>query len=157
MNTANAETRMFVCGHDTVLSTIWLGEDGMIHCYYPALVVTERMSNGVLGFVLKPWAPTELLAAPIVTIVPEHLTQLMTPSAELVAFYMAWSTIEDQHAKEFEEAYKKQISKLTAYYMDKFKSDKANTASTGLNTINPEEIERLFDGNPDWGNPTISH
>ena len=131
---------------------------GFIVCHIPALLIHERLPSGVVGFVLKPWLPMELLRFPSIKISPDQIEGYMLANQELLNFYRVWATIEDEHLKEYEDEYKSQITKLTKTYAEVYATSTAERAANRSTHDMPSDaLIRLFEENLDWGDPTKVH
>lgn len=162
MDTANASATILILKLDsaeTIITHAIIDETiKVIRCHVPALLVHERLTSGVIGFVLKPWVPMELLHTPDITLMPNQVAGYMVASPELTNFYRIWATIEVEHLKEFESEYKSQITKLTKSYAEAYAASTAERAANrSTHDVPDDALIRMFEENSDWGDSTKVH
>lgn len=127
--------------------------------YTPAVVVHERPHGGILGFMLSPWIPNELLATPTIRIMRTRVVGMMTPSPEIVSFYKSWAETERDKLKQFSKEFNEQITEIEKLYIDRYKDAKKRKT---VYSASPEKGDNdlllaLFEEDSNWGNPSITH
>lgn len=127
--------------------------------HHPAQVMTERPSGGILGFMLEAWMPNELLVTPVIRIKARSVMGFMSPSPELLSFYKAWVTIEDDKLKTVGKLYSTQITKLETMFTTQYADAKKRWAvgNAGTAERDNEALLAYFEEDLTWGNSKISH
>jgi hypothetical protein len=126
--------------------------------HQPARVITDRPIGGILGFMLEPWVPNELLVSPVVRIGAPRVMGLMNPSPELLSFYKAWAAIEDDKLATMGKLYSTQVAKLSTSITVQYADAKKRWATnTNTDERNNEALIAYFEEDLTWGNSKISH
>jgi len=133
---------------------------GVMTLINPAVVIHERPHNGVLGFMLTPWIPTELLVNSRIDVIVSILKGTMVPSAELLSFYKAWATTEKDKWKHFGKEFCQQVTDIEKMLVEQYTEAKLRRAvnkAAAPEEGNNELLLALFEDDTNWGNPKITH
>jgi hypothetical protein len=132
---------------------------GLYLLHHPAQVMTERPFGGILGFMLEPWTPNELLVSPVVRVRVKSVVGWMNPSPELLSFYSAWVKIEEDKLKTMGSLYSLQVTKLEKMVTTQYADAKRRwtVGNAGTDAQNNEALLAFFEEDLTWGNSKISH
>lgn len=141
------------------LGSQYSSAQGLYLLHHPARVVTERPFGGILGFMLEPWTPNELLVSPVVRVRAKSIVGWMNPTPELLNFYSAWVKIEEDKLKTMGSMYSLQITKLEKMVTTQYADAKRRWTVGNAGTVaqNNEALLAFFEEDLTWGNSKISH
>lgn len=125
----------------------------------PAVVVHERGAQGLLGFMLAPWMPNELLRDANVEMDCQCAVGSLKPTPELVSFYKAWAETERDKLKIHAKDFMAQLAAIEKYHVDrhtKHKERHSREIFVNSETL-PDTLLSLFEEDTDWGNPSITN
>jgi len=125
----------------------------------PALVIHERGAQGILGFMLTPWLPNELVQGALIRVTPGLMRGTMQPTPELLSFYKVWAHTEQEKLRLFAGEFISQVSQIEKFHQEKFartKERKSQETFVNPNAL-PDTLAALFDENTEWGDPTTTH
>jgi hypothetical protein len=134
-------------------------DKGLAKFITPAHVVVERGPHGVLGFMLMPWLPTELMRNTEIEIATHLVTGAMAASVEMVSFYKAWAETERDKIKSFGKDFTAQIEAIEKYHVERYAASKHRQKKDIF--VNPSQISpsiiALFEEEDTWGDSSVSH
>lgn len=124
----------------------------------PAAVVHDRQ-HGVLGFLLAPWIPNELLASPTIRVARSRFVGFLNPTQELINFYKSWALTEQDKLKQFGKEFNEALTEIEKTYTDRYKDavKRKTVYSTSSETHNHELLVSLFEEDTNWGNTAVTH
>lgn len=125
----------------------------------PALVIHERAQHGILGFMLTPWLPNELLQGPMIRVTPGIMKGTLTPTPELLSFYKVWAHTEREKLRLFAGEFNVQVTQIEKNHVEKYERTKDRKVKDTFINPNalPDILAALFDEENDWGDPSVSH
>lgn len=125
----------------------------------PALVVHERAAHGILGFMLTPWLPDELIQGPAIRVAPGLMRGTLLPTPELMSFYKVWAETEREKLRLFAKEFNAQVTAIEKYHLEKFEHTKERKKKEVFINPNalPDTLAALFDEDTEWGDPTVTH
>jgi hypothetical protein len=125
----------------------------------PALVIHERQAHGILGFMLTPWIPNELVQGPVIRVTPGIMRGTLLPTPELVSFYKTWARTEREKLRLFAKEFNAQVGQIEKFHIEKFehtKDRKSRETFVNPNAL-PDTLIALFEEDTEWGDPSITH
>ena len=131
---------------------------GRVALDVPALLIHDRAAHGILGFMLAPWLPVELLSEPTIQIAEKRIAGYMTPTPELLSFYKVWAETEREKVKLFARDFSVQVTAIEKYHIERFntaKERKKKEIFVGIHTL-PDTLIKLFEEETDWGDPSVT-
>ena len=125
----------------------------------PAHVIHERGAHGILGFMLTPWIPNELVQGPVIRVAAGIMRGSLIPTPELLSFYKTWAETEREKLRLFAAEFNAQVSEIEKFHVLKFnttKERKKREVFINPNAI-PDTLIALFEEDTEWGDPSVTH
>lgn len=120
----------------------------------PAVVLSNRVIHGDLGFLLLPWQPFELLDSTVITLSRnKNVTCDLAPSPALVEYYRSWKHNEEDKRTRFSKRLADQLAQITKLSNMRHHEMVSGDSYEDFTTV----INEKFETDKDWGDPSSNN
>jgi hypothetical protein len=140
--------------NDLVIADVFDTSTDTVNLNMPAVVLSNRIPQGDLGFIILPWQPFELLDSTIMVLSrTKNVFCDLLPSPGLIEYYRSWKHNEEDKRNKFSKRLAEQLQQITKLTNMRHHEMVAGDSYEDFTAA----VNEKFEHDTEWGDPSANN